>query len=457
MIWSPQSGPQTALISCPYAEIFFGGARGGGKSNGVLGKYGIKSQRYGKAFNAIVFRKELPQADDLIEEAKEIYLRMGGTFYDFKKTFVLPGGGRIRFRPLENVADAEKYQGQNVSDAAVEEAGNYADPEPIDRLFGCLRSKHGAPTQLILTGNPGGVGQSWLKHRYVDPAPLGMKRLTRVLPNGELHHYVYIPSRVSDNKILLAKDPNYINRLYLVGSKELVRAWLEGDFTAKVGAYFEEFGIKHIIEPFKIPQHWTKLFGFDWGFHSPFAAVYGAVSSGKDDDGKELPYPKGAIIIYRVVSQRGMDNPEIARAIIKAGTEWDISGADPSIFNHQGGESIGDQLAKAGLSLNAADNDRISGWAEIRLRLRCSPPMLYIFSHLTEAIDTISALPRSQKDPEDADTEANDHIPDALRYLCKLRTLENTYIEPVKIGTKGVIDVKTYIDNKRNAARQPKL
>jgi len=89
----------------------------------------------------------MPQQDDLIERAKEIYLSTGARWQDQKKLFAMPHGGRIRFRPLESVTDAEKYQGQSLSDAAVEEAGNYPMPAPIDRLFGCLRSAHGVPIQ----------------------------------------------------------------------------------------------------------------------------------------------------------------------------------------------------------------------------------------------------------------------------------------------------------------------
>ena len=29
--WEPQPGPQTALLACPVFEVFFGGARGGGR------------------------------------------------------------------------------------------------------------------------------------------------------------------------------------------------------------------------------------------------------------------------------------------------------------------------------------------------------------------------------------------------------------------------------------------
>ena len=49
----------------------------------------------------------------------------------------------------------------------MEEAGNYPDSRPIDMLFGALRSKSGVPIQLILTANPGGSGQQWIKHRFI--------------------------------------------------------------------------------------------------------------------------------------------------------------------------------------------------------------------------------------------------------------------------------------------------
>ena len=151
LIWQPQPGPQKALVDCPLAEIFFGGARGGGKTDAVLGKYALKAEKFGRHFNAVFFRKELPMLDDAIERSMEIYGKIGGKWNDQKKTWRFPGGGRLRFRPLESVSDAEKYQGQNITDCCVEEAGNYPDPRPIDPLNGVLRSATGVPTQLILT------------------------------------------------------------------------------------------------------------------------------------------------------------------------------------------------------------------------------------------------------------------------------------------------------------------
>jgi hypothetical protein len=42
--WRPQEGPQKALVDCPVKEIFFGGTRGGGKTDGVLGKWALASK-----------------------------------------------------------------------------------------------------------------------------------------------------------------------------------------------------------------------------------------------------------------------------------------------------------------------------------------------------------------------------------------------------------------------------
>lgn len=458
-VWAPQAGPQKALIDCPYPEVGFGGARGGGKTDGVLGKWGIKAGVYGHGFNAAFFRKEMPQQDDLIERAKEIYIPLGAHWRDQKKIFEFDNGGRIRFRPLESVADAEKYQGQNLSDAAIEEAGNYSSPEPIDRLFGSLRSSHGTPTQLIMTFNPGGPGHHWLRERYVKPAPKGMVPLVRKLGNGGEHRYIYIPSRVDNNKILLARDPNYINRLHLVGSPELVRAWLEGDFEIHIGSYFPEFGDRHICTPFPIPQHWPKYLGFDWGYHSPFCAVWGAISSGKSDNGSEVTYPKGSIVIYREAWGKGIDNVEIARKIKELSKDdGEISMVcDPSIFAHEGGASIADQFKLSGVHFKPADNDRLSGWSQIRQRLVAKPAMIYISTACPYILETLPAAPIDERHPEDIDTTCEDHGIDALRYLCKERVMESTYRNPEALDRMGKINIGRYVAQKKNLRSQPTL
>ncbi len=439
--WRPQAGPQKALIDAPFGEILFGGARGGGKTDGVLGKFGLKEARYGPGFNGVFFRREMPQADDLIERAKEIYLPTGAEWREQSKTFLMPHGGRLRFRPLESVADAAKYQGQNLSDAAVEEAGNYPSSAPIDMLFGALRSTKGVPIQLILTANPGGVGHQWIKARYIDPAPFGKKALTRLMPTGkQSHKFIYIPSRVSDNRLMLSKDPGYVDRLALTGSKELVKAWLDGDWNVIAGAFFPEFDLRrHVIAPRELPEHWFRFRSLDWGSAKPFSVGWWAVSDG------ELPdIPRGALVRYREwYGSTGKPNEglrmtaeEVALGIAQreAGDSKPENGlhgvADPAIFSSDGGPSIGERMARsAKVFFRPADNARVArqgalgGWDQVRARLRGDEtgPGLLIFSTCRDLIRTLPALQHDPDRPEDVDSDGEDHAPDEARYACMSR------------------------------------
>jgi hypothetical protein len=451
VVWRPQSGPQKALIDCPLTEILYGGARGGGKTDGVLGKYAIKGELYGRRFNAVFFRRQMPQQDDLIERAKDIYCPIGSEWHEQKKMFRLPAGGRIRFRPLENIQDAEKYQGQNLTDAAVEEAGNYPDAAPIDRLFGCLRSTEGVPIQLILTANPGGPGNEWLKSRYVNPAPLGMVPIIRKLPTGKTHSAIYIPSKVHNNRILLASDPGYVDRLHLVGDEELVRAWLEGDWDVAAGAMFADvFKLdRHLIEPFKIPSSWYIDRSYDWGSSSPFAVLWWAESDGTEAvmaDGTKRHFPKGTLFLIgewygwngRPNEGCGMADSAVARGILQREEGMGLRGrvrpgpADGSIFTTTNGDSIAAEHLRMGVRWLEADKrpgSRILGWEAMRRRFIAglqSPveqPALFAFNTCPQFVRTIRSLPRDPRKREDADSHAEDHIADAARYrILHLRT-----------------------------------
>jgi hypothetical protein len=431
VVWRPQQGPQQALVDCPCPEVMFGGTRGGGKTDGVLGKWAIKERRYGQNFNAIMFRRTTVSAEDAIERSKEIYGPLGGHFVASPvPRWKMPHGGRVSFAYLESIEDAEEYQGRNVTDAWVEESGQYPTSAPIDRLFGVLRSAHGVPVQLILTANPGGAGQLWLRDRYgLVPFPRKPKMLTRILPNGDTHHIAVIPSRITDNRILLRSDPGYVGRLHLVGSAQLVKAWLEGDWTAIEGAFFDCWSeAKHVIPPFAIPDDWLRFRSGDWGSASPFSIGWWAVVQ-DDYEVEESPsyarglagflargnedqntrdttavfapagstiLPRGALIRYREdygASGPGkglkLDADHVGARII-AREKYDPRLAygvlDPSAFKEDGGPSIAERinavLLKAKMApFREADNSRVSrtasrdrggpmgGWDQLRGRM----------------------------------------------------------------------------------------
>jgi len=433
VIARPQPGPQKALIDCPVGELLFGGSRGGGKTYACLLKCALGAAN--KHFNAVFFRRELPSLDDAIEESKAIFPQLGAHWNEQRKLWRFPNGARVRFRPLETIADADKYQGQNISTAIIEEAGTYPDSRVIDRMQGALRSAYGLPTQLILTANPGGVGQQWIKNRYIDDCPQGMKVCERNVGRGKKRRYVYIPSRIADNKILLQNDPDYIDRLHLVGSDALVKAWLEGDWNAVQGSFFDCWNETHIIKPIPIPAYWLRFRSFDWGSASPFSVGWWAVSDGSEVDGQV--YPKNSLLRYREwYGAKGpniglkLSNDQISEGILSRENEKITYGvADPSIFISQGGPSIAEQMAKQGVIWRKADNRRVgkqgamSGWSEMRSRLIGidGRPMIYTFSNCVDSIRTIPTLPHDTVRLEDLDTRSEDHAADEWRYACMSR------------------------------------
>src|SRR5262245_23782145 len=445
-VWSPQEGPQKALVDCPLPEVFFGGARGGGKTDGVLGKWALKERRYGQCFNAIMFRRTTVSAEDAIERSKEIYGPLGGKFNEAKLRWRMPNGGRMAFAYLESVSDADEYQGRNITDAWVEEAGQYPASAPIDRLFGVLRSTQHVPVQLILTANPGGAGQHWLRERYaLHPFPRGPKILSSTLPNGQVHQVAVIPSRIRDNQILMQRDPGYIGRLHMVGSADLVRAWLDGDWTAIEGAFFDCWSErKHVVHPFEVPAGWLRFRSGDWGSAVPFSFGWWAVASDQFKTAEGVWIPRGCLVRFRewYGMLPGKPNVGLKMHAEKVGeglrdrerkdqTKPEYGVLDPSAFKQDGGPSIAERIGReVGIWFRPADNSRVpargamGGWDQMRGRMLGDAdgrPMIVCFSTCTASIRTIPGLQHDPDRPEDLDTDTEDHAADDWRYACMSR------------------------------------
>jgi hypothetical protein len=242
--WSPRGNrAQVRLLKCQVFEIFFGGARGGGKTDGVLGEFGAHASRYGKDAIGLMVRRSRAELVETIERSREIYGPLGWKLNETEKMWRAPDGARLRFAYLERDADADMYQGHNYTRVYVEEIGNFPSPAPVMKLMATLRSGAGVPVGLRATGNPGGPGHQWVRQRYIDPAPLG-NRIIRDQSTGL--ERVFIPSRVDNNQHIDVEA--YKQRLRASGSKELVRAWLDGDWSVTMGAFFDCFSVeRHVI------------------------------------------------------------------------------------------------------------------------------------------------------------------------------------------------------------------
>jgi hypothetical protein len=434
VIWEAQSGPQTALISCPVFEIFFGGARGGGKTDGVLGDFLEHADAYGEHAIGLMVRRTRTELVETIERSRVIYQPLGWVFHEQEKQWRAPNGARLRFAYLERDADAQGYQGHSYTRIYVEEIGNFPSDKPILKLMATLRSGAGVPVGFRATGNPGGPGHQWVRARYVDPAPMGMRVIRDPLTGLER---VFIPSKVQDNKFL---GEDYVARLRASGSKELVKAWLEGDWNVIEGAFFDCWdSSKHVIRPFEIPADWLRFRSIDWGSAAPFSVGWWAVV--QDDyhlpDGPCLP--RGALIRYREwygasAPNTGLKLPAdaVALGILEREQPREIikySVMDPAAFAVDGGPSIAERMAVLKVHCHRADNKRVSqvgaigGWDQMRQRLIGTDgvPMIYTFSTCTDSIRTVPALQHDPDRPEDVDTDGEDHAADEWRYACMSR------------------------------------
>lgn len=319
-----------------------------------------------------------------------------------------------------------------------DELTQWPNQQAYNMVKACLRSAADVPVKRIrCSANPGGHGHGWVKDYFIDINPLGYEpyddevtKMTRI----------YIPSRVQDNKILLMNDPDYVARLRGTGSPELVRAWLEGDWSVILGAYFPEFSIlKHVVRPHKIPENWTRFRSFDWGSAKPFSVGWWAISDGTGD------YPANALIRYRewygakgVNEGLKMTAEQVADGIVSRsrGEEYAYSTADTAIFTQDGGPSIGERMRARGASFRGADKQRLPGWDALRNRLigHDDKPMIYFFDTCKDSIRTIPTLQHDTHKPEDVHTEGEDHAADEIRYACMSR--------PYQPPKKRVEDIK---------------
>lgn len=433
--WKPQLGPQQIAIEADWCdELFFGGARGGGKSDFLLGDY-LEDIDLGAAWRGIIFRKTYNELEELQIRARELFPPYGGIYksatsadFPFSNCWYFPGGATLKMRYLEHERDADGYQGHQYTWIGFDELTNHATPYGYNKLKACLRNSAGIHGRIRSGGNPGGKGHIWVKARFIDVAPpytpyddpdTGLTRM-------------FIPSKVTDNKFL-RDNRQYIALLKSSGSAELVKAWLDGDWDVVAGAFFDCWQRdKHVIKPFTVPSGWTRFRSFDWGSAKPFSVGWWAIADGNTD------HPRGSLIRYR--EWYGASEPnvglkltaeEVAQGIRKRDgpDKFAYSVADPSCWKVDGGPSIAERMLKDGVLWRRADNQRINGWDQMRQRFQGDDaPMLYCFDTCVDSIRTIPLLQHDENHPEDIDTDMEDHAADDWRYACMSRPWLRTIV-----------------------------
>jgi hypothetical protein len=318
------------------------------------------------------------------------------------------------------------------------------------------------PLEVFATTNPYGVGHNWVKKRFVSVAPAGkiVSKITRVFnPRTQKEEDIErtqcrIFGSYRENIHL---SPQYIAELHSIKDPNKRKAWLGGDWDIVSGGMFDDVWNKkhHVVKPFDIPRSWKIDRAFDWGSSKPFSVGWWAESDGTDiilPDGKRKSTVKGDL--FRIAEWYGTSGKvneglrltatKITEGIIERELDWKIYGrvwagpADNSIFDMENDNDISRDMRKAvrvrgkrykGVRWTRSDKasgSRRTGWEKMRLMLQNSIPNtngtpreypgLFIFEYCVHFIDIVPVLARDEKDPDDIDSEAEDHIADETRY-----------------------------------------
>ena len=439
VIFEPNQGPQMQFLAASEREVFYGGARGGGKSYAML----IDPLRYcdKRHHRALLIRRSMPELRDMINHSQRLYSQAfpNAKWREQEKEWRFPSGARIEFGYAENLTDVLRYQGQSYTWIGIDELPQYPTPEIYNFLRSSLRSVDpDIPVYMRATGNPGNVGSLWVKEMFVDPSEpnkafdvhidtmAGRKSITRR----------FIPAKLQDNPYLMQTDDYMI---MLSSLPEVQRKqFLEGDWSAFENSAFPEFDMSvHVVQPFDIPSNWLRFRTCDWGYSSAACVLWIAV----DFDNNFWVYREHytqrvtADVFARQVMEK--EHNEYIRYGILDSSTWAKRG--------DAGPSIAETMIREGCKWRPSDRSprsRVAGKLELHRLLTkdldTGQPKLKVFSNCTNLVRTMPMLPVDKNNPEDVDTHAEDHAYDALRYGVMSRTVHpksydaNRYTEKEK-------------------------
>lgn len=423
---------QKLLWKDRHRYIGYGGARGGGKSWGIRFKALLLALHY-SGIRILIVRRTYPELiNNHIEPMKKIISKKIGKYNGTDKVFKIKNGSIIQFGYCDKESDLERYQGVEYDIIMLDEATQLTE-KMFKVLVACLRGVNKFPKRVYLTCNPGGRGHAWVKRLFID---------RKFNANENPDDYSFIQAHVSDNKALMENDPEYVTGLQMLVGK-LRKAWLDGDWNIFEGQVFEEFRdnpdhyqdrqYTHVIDPFEIPADWRIYRSYDFGYSKPFSCAWWAV----DYDG----------VIYRIMELYGCPDQELEP---NTGVKWTpqqqfkkikeiesqhkwlkdkkIMGvADPAIWNSESGESVAETASNMGIYFDKGDHERITGLMQMHYRMSFDEngyAMMYIFKTCRAFIRTIPELCYSETNPEDIDSDQEDHAYDEARYFCMSRPIK---------------------------------
>lgn len=432
---------QEQFINSTAFETLFGGAAGGGKSYGQLVDSFLYALKYPKS-KQIIFRRTFPDLEkSLIRVSLEMYPQEVANYNSSKHTWKFKNGSIIDFGYIDKETDVYQYQSAEYDVIRFDELTHFTEYMYVYMISRC-RGANNFPKGLKSSTNPGGVGHSWVKERFID---IGEPNKIHYFKDGSR---IFIPSLIQDNMFLLQKDPDYLIRLQNLPEKEQ-KALLYGDWDIFDGQFFTEFKREiHVIEPFKIPDSWRRFRTRDYGLDM-CAVLWIALDWNMNAYAYKEFYESDLIVSSAAKKINAMTNEDIY-----------CDYAPPDLWNRNKdtGKSTADIFAENRQYLTKADNNRVTGWLAVHEWLKIitdeqgqPTAKLKIFNTCKNLIRTLPALQHDEKNPNDVANEPHEltHIPDALRYFCTMWQLPKTrkIVLPGEYYTPGELEDLGYKDS----------
>jgi predicted phage terminase large subunit-like protein len=343
IIISAQKGPQEKFLASKADIAIFGGAAGGGKTYALL----LEPLRYinNPDFGVIFFRRNTVQIRSqggLFQESLKLYSQLdGATFREGYLDWKFPSGMQIKFSHLEYDRTVYDHQGAQYSAIFFDELTHFSASQ-FFYLLSRNRSMAGVPGYIRATCNPDADSfvrdliDWWIDEegypiqersgklrwfiRRDDTLLWGDSREEMISKygNDELpKSLTFIPSKLTDNKILMDADPAYLSNLKALSRVERMRL-LGGNWNIResAGNFFRQEWAS-IIDA--IPSGWVAVIRF-WD-----RAGTKVSESNKDPDWtrglKLYKYSDGSYVVADLKSAR--DTPGQIENLIKNVASFD--------------------------------------------------------------------------------------------------------------------------------------
>lgn len=468
---APMPGGQTDFMSRMETEVLFGGAAGPGKTFClVYDAMGLqfRDTEFGMAaidhphYRAILFRRTSTRLQNLIEEAKKLYLPLGARFVLNRKgepgsCFTFPSGAKIFLAHLEQPDDVEAHQGAEYQYIGFDELTQFLLRQYL-YLFSRLRGvviNNGVSImkRMRSTTNPTGEGLVWVKKRFIkntsislipgktcffiadpdvdlaDDNPMGIEVQPGHPKFLDSISRTFIPGLLVENKVLMESDPSYASHIMQLGKKDEA-ALLHGDWDAFGGDFFDMFDkTASKIQPFDIPPDWPLIGAIDPGWSSPCVFILGT----RDKRGRLI-----ALFTYYVRNSDPETHAINIKNMIKNfsythGRMPDTIVAGHDAFAKKDKFSINrteltfaDIFNNHGIYLQRAVTDRVIGWWVVKKYFQKDvktdePNFFYFDGYNDSLIDEVIAMQTDENDVEDLKGKGNDpnvvdHACDTIRY-----------------------------------------